>query len=118
MLNPKQFHLNLSFEHGTYPTEDGSLAHTITARENGEYRGGIEWGGYQEHPDPVGAVRMWDVDPDHQRKGIGTALWSEAVHFARNNDKVPLPQHAAGRTRAGDAAARKVGRYYEPWQIY
>lgn len=48
-------------------------------------------------------ITRFDIEPGHQRKGLGTAMWG---HGQRQKVR---PKHSADRTTAGDAWARKVG---------
>lgn len=57
-----------------------------------------------------GMVTGADVHPDHQRQGIGTAMWLEAKRLASDTGCV-APRHAKNnQTTAGKAWARKAGR--------
>lgn len=80
-----------------------------------------------EHPEhevqahlgePIGIASMrWssrgviniEVDPEHQRQGVATAVWNEAHRLAEENARIPKPKHSPDRTNAGDAWARAVG---------
>jgi len=54
-------------------------------------------------------IQNIEVPPEHQRQGIGTALWNEGHRLAAEHARVPRPKHSADRTTAGDAWARSVG---------
>lgn len=49
-------------------------------------------------------VKWIDVDPRFQRRGIATALWSQATEAGLN------PQHSANRTGDGDEWAKSLGK--------
>ena len=51
----------------------------------------------------VKQIRNIDVEPEHRRQGIATALWEKGQSIR------PTPKHSDQRTDAGDAWARTVG---------
>jgi ribosomal protein S18 acetylase RimI-like enzyme len=51
----------------------------------------------------TGTISNVDVDAEHSRRGIATAMW----HMGQ--EARPRPKHSADRTAMGDAWARKVG---------
>ena len=56
--------------------------------------------------------RIWDleVDADHQRRGLGTAMYQKAKRLAESsNGLIVPPAHSDTRTPAGDAWAQRVG---------
>lgn len=57
----------------------------------------------------TGEVRGVYVQKEHQRKGIGTALWHQAGAVAGTTRGVTTPKHSADRTDAGDAWAHSLG---------
>jgi GNAT superfamily N-acetyltransferase len=50
-----------------------------------------------------------EVPPEHQRKGVATALWNEGHRLAETSKRIPAPKHSTDRTNEGDAWARSVG---------
>jgi hypothetical protein len=50
-----------------------------------------------------------EVPTEHQRKGVGTALWNEGHRLAEENARIPKPKHSADRTDDGTAWAKSVG---------
>lgn len=97
-------HLNaLQFEHMETPER-----HEVNAYHEGLHVGTLIW---NKQPSttrngtagqPPGAIAMVITDPEHRRKGIGTAM----LHEGRNYS--PPPQHSQERTKAGDAWAASV----------
>lgn len=73
--------------------------HLVEAYHEGEKVGYMHWLG------TTGRVLQIDVDDDHQRRGLATAMWNHANALKG----VRKPQHSNDRTNAGDAWARSVG---------
>lgn len=74
--------------------------HVIEAHHPEDGRvGRMEWMGR-----PPYAIHNITVEPEHQRRGLATAMWNWAQENAR-----PKPRHSEQRTDAGDAWARSVG---------
>lgn len=74
--------------------------HVIEAHHPEDGRAGrMEWMGR-----PPYAIHNITVEPEHQRRGLATAMWNWAQENAR-----PKPRHSEQRTDAGDAWARSVG---------
>lgn len=84
----------------------GLKGHHLTAKVGDKEVGHLEWGlsGEDSKIDHV------HVHPEHQRQGIGTALWSEAHKVASSTRGVKAPKHSKERTDAGDAWARSVSK--------
>ena len=78
------------------------------------------------HPDytdsdvPLGAL-IWDkkgkvldinVEEEHQRKGVGKAMWKFAKGVSSNSEgRIPEPEHdLKNQTKAGKAWAKAVGK--------
>lgn len=59
----------------------------------------MEWMGRAPY-----AIHSLDVDPEHRRQGLATAMWDWAQQNAR-----PKPRHSEQRTDMGEAWARSVG---------
>lgn len=57
----------------------------------------------------TGEIRGVYTDPQFQRQGLATRLWSEGQRLAEETRGVTAPKHSADRTNAGDAWARSVG---------
>jgi hypothetical protein len=53
--------------------------------------------------DPDGTLNELNVNPEHQRKGLATAMWDHAKSLGIN------PQHSNVRSRQGDAWAKSTG---------
>lgn len=129
MLNPKQFYPKLRFQHTKEHdwSDESKMVHTLRAYNGNDYLGYMEWGGAFEAPDTEGSITSIEVHPEHQRKGVATALWNEGHRIARifsdprtypdPRDRVPAPAHSAGRTRAGEAWSRTTSGYFEPHEI-
>jgi GNAT superfamily N-acetyltransferase len=106
MLNVKQF--------GKYTIEhlgrasDGS--HTIQALHEGKPVGELRWSkGY--------GVDNLDVNPEHRRQGVATAMWTTAIELKKQDKNIPTIKHSRERTAEGDNWAKKTGRYYPPENI-
>jgi hypothetical protein len=56
-----------------------------------------------------GTILRVEVPSLFQRRGIATALHSEAQRIASENPRIPQPKHSNDRTKEGDAWARAVG---------
>lgn len=71
--------------------------HIIEAHhEDGSKVGEMSWYG------TTGMVHHIDVEPEHSRRGLATAMWGMA------QDAPKRPKHSADRTDKGDAWARTV----------
>jgi GNAT superfamily N-acetyltransferase len=94
-----------------------------------EYKGADEQGGHnivaKKEDKPIGAMR-WahgrgvdsvDVNPEHQRKGVATAMWNMAIDLKKQDKSIPTIKHSQDRTYEGEDWAKKVGRYYPPENI-
>jgi GNAT superfamily N-acetyltransferase len=105
-LSPTQFG-EYTLEHSG-PAHDGS--HTIQAFHNDRPIGELRWAkGY--------GVHSVDVLPEHQRKGLATAMWNKAIELKKSNKNIPTIKHSTERTEDGNDWAKKVGRYYPPENI-
>jgi len=58
--------------------------------------------------DHSGKVQSIQVEPEHRRKGVATAMWEHAQGLAEQG-KVPKPKHSSDRSDQGDAWAKSVG---------
>jgi GNAT superfamily N-acetyltransferase len=56
------------------------------------------------------------VDPEHQRKGVATGMYSEAKRTSSALG-LPTPRHAESRTKSGEAWSKSTSDYYEPDEI-
>lgn len=93
-VNPRQFgDYTLSY----HPPEMGVNVHTIRAEHEGQAVGAMVWT-RKSHE-----IHNVHVQPDHQRKGLATAMWNMGQELR------PKPKHSPDRTESGDAWARKVG---------
>lgn len=50
-----------------------------------------------------------DVEPEHARRGVATAMWNEGHRRAEQSARIPQPKHSSDRTAMGDAWAKSVG---------
>lgn len=92
--------------HGEYELRYGTVDtgakphHIIEAHHPDDGRVGyMQWMGAAPH-----AIHWMEVSPEHQRKGLASAMWNWAQDNAR-----PKPKHSRQRTDKGDAWARSVG---------
>ena len=61
--------------------------------------------------------RLWEIEVDyeHRRKGLATAMWNFGEKIATQNygkgvnKHIPVPEHSVFRTPAGDAWAKSTG---------
>jgi len=81
----------------------GYGSHRLTAHVGGSdtSAGHLLWSGQ--------GIRNIMVEPELQRRGIGTAMWNEGHRLASENARIPKPKHSPDRTNEGDAWARGVG---------
>jgi len=89
-----------------FPPEMGSPSHSIRVplgeNELGQSRSAMmSWNSK--------GITGIEVPPDHQRKGIASAMWAEGHRLAETERGIPAPKHSSDRTDAGDAWARSVG---------
>jgi GNAT superfamily N-acetyltransferase len=84
--------------------------HKIWALHKGTWVGGLDW----RHGQGVTGV---DVLPEHQRKGLATAMWNKAIELKKSDKNIPTIKHSTDRTEDGNDWAKKVGRYYPPDNI-
>ena len=77
---------------------NGTPMHHFTATKNGAEVGFALF-------EPSGTLDTMMIDPEHQRKGIGTAIWNAAKTMGL---KVA---HSSIRTPAGDKFAKAMGGY-------
>lgn len=78
-------------------------AHIVEASREGNPVGKLIWSAKTKE------IRNIEVDSDHRRQGVATAMWNYA-----NDLDVPKPKHSSDRTEAGDAWARSVSRRLPP----
>jgi len=84
------------------------MRHSVHAidKETGKPIGHLQWSGEEW------GGRIWDVGvhEEHQRRGLGTAMYQHAKEIAKNSGgRITPPEHSDARTEAGDAWAQKVG---------
>lgn len=91
----------MQFEYLDPESQGQTRTHRINAMRGGEKLGHMSW-------DRKRIVNI-DVDPEHQRQGVATALWNEGHRLAGEVQRIPQPRHSADRTTKGDAWARSVG---------
>lgn len=90
------------------------LGISVTAKAGDRVVGELHTFGRREYDAEEGRFRApgevgWvQVEPSHQRQGIGTALWERAHAYAAQNKLAP-PRHSPTRTPEGDAWVQKVG---------
>lgn len=89
----------LRFTPGDVETEE---PHTVEAYSDATKVGYLDW--HAEH----GEIEDVDVLPEHQRKGIATAMYQRAQEVARTQNLVE-PVHSNLRSPSGDAWAQRVG---------
>jgi GNAT superfamily N-acetyltransferase len=89
--------LGVQFDYERYGSEHNVIART----PEGGFVGNMRWSAKQ--------VRNVMVNPEHQRQGVGTAMWNEGQRLAETNARIPAPKHSPDRTNEGDAWARSVG---------
>jgi GNAT superfamily N-acetyltransferase len=75
--------------------------HKVAAVRDGQPLGSMVWSSR--------AIQNIEVEPEHQRQGIGRALWNEGHRLAQDNARIPAPKHSTDRTDQGDAWAKAVG---------
>jgi GNAT superfamily N-acetyltransferase len=80
------------------PVDDDMANHAILAEHNGRSVGKLEW------DSGTGDIQGVEVDPEHRRKGIATAMWNRAQEVSKGN-----VGHSPARSDEGDAWARSVG---------
>jgi GNAT superfamily N-acetyltransferase len=71
--------------------------HIIEAFQGDTKVGEMHWYG------TTGTLHHIDVEPEHSRRGIATAMWQ------MGQEARPRPKHSADRTTQGEAWAKKVG---------
>lgn len=85
------------------PSESGTSfsQHRVSAQVGGNEIGHMSWSKHGLH--------FIDVNPEHRRQGVATALWNEGHRIASADPSVVKPAHTPDRTDSGDAWARSVG---------
>lgn len=78
-----------------HPPEMGRESHAIVATHDGDQVGSMNW--------TAKRIEGIDVVPDHQRRGLATAMWE------MGQDARPRAKHSAQRTDAGEAWSKAVG---------
>jgi GNAT superfamily N-acetyltransferase len=72
------------------------------------------WVGQMDFDPDTGVVNGIEVDPEHRRKGVATAMWD----YAQKHASVK-PRHSPSRTPEGDAWAKSLGTgHYYPVSTY
>lgn len=117
LLNNKQhgnFHADYSM---ALPKKNsiGMWTHEIRVDDhNGDRVGRIQW---RENTGEINDIR---VAPEHQRKGVATAMYRMAQQLSGEYGVLP-PKHSDDRSDQGDAWARAVGGEVPPqttaWQL-
>lgn len=97
-MDPDKVGQQFNFVHSTPETGGSRKMHKLSETKSGA---AMVWNNR--------GIQNIQVPPDHQRRGIGTAMWNEGQRIAEENQKVPAPKHSRDRTDAGDAWARSVG---------
>lgn len=93
-------HGEYELRYDTIDTGASKPQHIIEAHHPEDGRVGfMRWMGTAPH-----AIDRVEVNSDHQRQGLATAMWNWAQENAR-----PKPRHSNQRTPQGDAWARSVG---------
>lgn len=82
--------------------EMGDEQHMITAMHGEQKVGSLRW-----YPKEITGV---DVDAEHQRKGVATAMWNMGQEIR------PRPKHSAERTGQGQLWAKAVGGRLPRWR--
>ena len=97
-LSPQQFG-DYELRHRLEDQGERRPRHVIEAFPSGADRpvGRLSWYG------TTGTVANVDVDEEHSRRGVATAMWK------MGQEARPRPKHSGDRTTMGDAWARKVG---------
>lgn len=83
--------------YGQWDAGESKPRHRISAYHDGEKVGELDWYG------TTGVIHNIDVEPEHGRRGVATAMWEWAQSMKRP------PKHSRDRTTMGDAWARHVG---------
>ena len=103
-LSKKQFK-DVYFTHGNAGPEYDNVA---AYDANHDELGHIGWMGGS-----TGEIKHINVEPEHQRKGLGTELLNQAKSISKKKNR-KAPTHSAERTEEGDAWAKKVGGKLPP----
>jgi GNAT superfamily N-acetyltransferase len=80
-----------------YDAGEQKPRHQILLHHDGDQVGDMEWYG------KTGIIHHVNVDEEHSRKGLATAMWNWGQEMKRP------PKHSADRTDNGDAWAKAVG---------
>lgn len=83
--------------YGQWDAGEAKPRHRISAFHDGTKVGELDWYG------TTGVIHNIDVEPEHGRRGLATAMWEWAQTMRRP------PKHSRDRTVAGEAWARSVG---------
>lgn len=86
-----------TMRYGTSDQGERKPRHVITTYHGDKKVGELNWFG------TTGMVHHVDVEPDHARHGVATAMWQWG------QEMTPKPKHSSERTTQGDAWARSVG---------
>lgn len=57
----------------------------------------------------TGEIKGVFTDPEHQRQGVASSLWTAGHAIAAETRGVPKPRHSAFRTNSGEAWSKSVG---------
>jgi len=79
---------------------DGDTLHRVDALHKGQSVGYLDWHPYHQE----GELQHIEVSPEHQRKGVATAMWN----FAKRQEDGDFLTHGRERTDAGEAWAKST----------
>jgi GNAT superfamily N-acetyltransferase len=102
-LSPLQFG-NYTVSYAGHEDIPGSRRglHRVVAEHEGQQVGSMTWQTRSKKP---GEIEKIEVEPDHQRQGLATAMWN----YAHDSGIRPSPKHSSQRTDAGEAWSKAVG---------
>jgi hypothetical protein len=96
-LQPGQFG-NYELRYHSEDMGERKPRHFVEAYHEGEKVGSLNWYG------TTGTVGKIDVEDEHQRRGVATAMWDHAQSLKG----VRKPKHSNDRTTQGDAWMKAV----------
>ena len=82
--------------------------HTLIAAPKGQEASESNKVGWLDWDGRSGRIEHIEVKSNHQRQGIATALYREAIRLAKEKD-LSIPRHSAVRTTDGDRWANSIG---------
>lgn len=95
--------ISFHFTPSWHPTKPHRISATVPHEDGRKEVGYMEW-----HPHN-GIVGQVHTDPDHRRKGVGSALWQHGAVVAEQHGVI-APQHSDVQTAAGEAWSQKADR--------